>query len=61
MSCEVITVDSIKGPKGGTIWIRFLDCGHMLWSRGKEPTTRSIKACMGCWIRKNVTPPEIVR
>lgn len=60
MSCEVIAVDRLTGPKGGTIWVRWLDCGTMMWSRGKEPTSRAVKQCMCCWIRENAKPPEVI-
>lgn len=60
MSCDVIAIDSVKGPKGGTVWVRWLTCGHMLWSRGKEPSRRAPKSCFGCWLRRNATPPERV-
>ena len=60
---EVRRIDEVKGPRGGTLHVMRLDCGHYLWQRRRPFLFRKL-ACMGCWIDaelKAIEPPVVVR
>lgn len=59
VSCKVIHVDQVTGPRGGCVWVRWLECGSVVWSRGKEPRSREVRHCMSCWVREHLKAPEL--
>lgn len=44
-------VHELAGPRGGTVYVMDLDCGHRFWRRSKRPPMRT--RCVGCWLEAN--------
>ncbi len=57
---EVRRIDELTGPRGGTIYIIALECGHYLWQR-KRPFMFHELACMGCWIDDQLQKKDATR
>lgn len=41
-------VVDLVGPRGGTIWLQQLSCGHSIWNRSRKPKTKA--RCIACGI-----------
>jgi hypothetical protein len=48
---DVVEVIDLKGPRGGTILVMHLSCGHALWRRVKRPPMQT--RCVTCWLIEN--------
>jgi hypothetical protein len=45
---DVVEARTFSGPRGGTLILHVLECGHAMWRRIKQPMTRT--ACVGCYM-----------
>lgn len=45
---EVIEARSFTGPRGGTLILHVLECGHAMWRRVEKPMTKA--GCVGCYM-----------
>ncbi len=43
----VVDATDVVGPRGGTIMVMTLECGHIVWARRKTPKRWS--ECVPCW------------
>lgn len=53
---DVVDAELIEGPRGGTIALMTLSCGHGLWRRQKQPS-RTVD-CITCWLNTKYPPVE---